>query len=189
MRFSNARYETEELTYEDVFLFQQYFAGESRFSDVNVVPKTLLKTSIPIVSANMNAVTGKRMAEAMARIGGLGVLPQDMELDIMREIIAEVRASHVKYDTPITVTAENTVRDAQGIIYKRSHGYVILVDDANRPIGIFNEKDLSNKDQFMKLGSIKRPILVMGNEDITDEEAFNKMEEYTVSSLPIVNSE
>lgn len=129
------------------------------------------------------------MAETMARVGGLGVLPQDMELDVMRRIISEVRGAHVKYDTPITVTREHTVRDALGIIHKRSHGYVVLLDDENRPITIFNERDLADRDQFTKLGTIKRPRLVTGREDISDEEAFNQMDENGVSSLPIIDKE
>jgi IMP dehydrogenase len=71
MKFLNPRYESEELTYEDIFLLQNYFEGESRFLDVNVRPTKHFGTRLPIVSANMNAVTGKRMAETMARIGGL----------------------------------------------------------------------------------------------------------------------
>jgi IMP dehydrogenase len=95
----------------------------------------------------------------------------------------------VKYDTPITVQKNDTVRDALGIIHKRSHGYVVLLDEENRPMTIFNERDLSDKDQFTKLGTIKRPALVTGNEDISDEDAFNHMEEHGVSSLPIVGTD
>ena len=67
MKFNNPLYEHEELTYEDVFIFQQYFEGKSRITDVDINPKNKLKTTLPIVSANMNAVTGKRMAETLAR--------------------------------------------------------------------------------------------------------------------------
>gem|GEM_PF-2578483 len=71
MKFHNSRYEHEELTYEDVFIFQQYFDGKSRMHDTDITPQTPLHNSLPIVSANMNAVTGKRMAETLARYGGL----------------------------------------------------------------------------------------------------------------------
>lgn len=57
MQFLNPRYKQEELTYEDVFLLQNYFEGESRFLDVNVRPGKHIGTQLPIVSANMNAVT------------------------------------------------------------------------------------------------------------------------------------
>jgi|GEM_PF-1396368 len=60
----------------------------------------------------MNAVAGKRMAETMARYGGLVVLPQDMSLDTLERVIKHVKNANPKYDTPITVKANNTIRDA-----------------------------------------------------------------------------
>jgi IMP dehydrogenase len=68
MKFNNPRYEEEELAYEDVFLFQNYFDGKSRL-DADVNPIRNLGITIPIITANMNAVSGKRMAETMARYG------------------------------------------------------------------------------------------------------------------------
>lgn len=68
MKFNNPRYETEELAYEDVFLFQNYFDGKSRL-DADVSPIKNLGITIPIITSNMNAVSGKRMAETMARYG------------------------------------------------------------------------------------------------------------------------
>jgi len=68
MKFNNPWYENEELAYEDVFLFQNYFEGKSRF-EMDVQPEFSLNANIPIVVANMNAVAGKRMAETMARYG------------------------------------------------------------------------------------------------------------------------
>ena len=52
------------------------------------------------------------MAETIARYGGLGVLPQDMSIDTLQEIITKIKSASVKYDTPITVKATNTIRDA-----------------------------------------------------------------------------
>lgn len=68
MKFLNPRYYDEELTYEDVFLFQDYFDGKSRL-DANITPSVDIGTTIPMVIANMNAVAGKRMAETIARYG------------------------------------------------------------------------------------------------------------------------
>jgi IMP dehydrogenase len=68
MKFNNSLYENEELTYEDVFLFQNYFDGKSRL-EMDVVPTVPFGTHIPIVSSNMNAVSGKRLAETLARYG------------------------------------------------------------------------------------------------------------------------
>ncbi|OIP54341.1 inosine 5-monophosphate dehydrogenase [Candidatus Gracilibacteria bacterium CG2_30_37_12] len=189
MQFSNPRYENEEVTYEDVFLFQNYFDGNSRLHDTSIIPESPIGTSIPIVSANMNAVTGKRLAETLTRYGGLGILPQDMDLSVMKRIVTSIKQAHIQFDTPITVTLENTVRDALGILYKRSHLCVIGVDEINRPIGIFKEKDLLEIDQFTRLRELRKPPLITARETISGEDAYNLMEQEGISSLPIVNEE
>ena len=92
MRFLHPeRDEKLELSLDDVFLVPGYFDGSSRL-DVDLRPVDFPGSAHPIVSANMNAVTGKRMAETMARLGGLGVLPQDMELETAARIIREIKA-------------------------------------------------------------------------------------------------
>ncbi|MEO1231517.1 MAG: IMP dehydrogenase, partial [Myxococcota bacterium] len=92
-----------ELTLEDVFLLPQYFDGVSRL-EVDLVPADFAGSSNPVVSANMNAVTGKRMAETVARYGGLGVLPQDMDVDTVRRIVRHIKSCDPRYDTPLTVS-------------------------------------------------------------------------------------
>jgi IMP dehydrogenase/GMP reductase len=57
MKFSKKEFENMELTFDDVFIFQNYFDGKSRLKDTNITPKSPLGTSIPIISANMNQVT------------------------------------------------------------------------------------------------------------------------------------
>jgi IMP dehydrogenase len=128
MKFNNPIYEKEELTYQDVFLFQNYYDWYSR-SEVNIQPKYNFWTQLPIVSANMNAVTWKRMAETIARYGGLWVLPQDMSIEVLEWIIKHIKNASVKYDTPITVKASNTIRDALWIIHKRSHNRVVMINN------------------------------------------------------------
>jgi predicted transcriptional regulator len=57
-----------------------------------------------------------------------------MNIDILQEIIGNIRSASVKYGSPITVKANNTIRDALGIIHKRSYNRVIMIDDNNEPI-------------------------------------------------------
>lgn len=187
MKFANPIYENEELTYEDVFLFQKYFDGASRFSWLSIKPKHDLWSSLPIVSANMNAVTGKRMAEALARLGWIGILPQDMDIDTLTRIITTIKSSSLKFDTPITINKHHTIRDAMWIIHKRAHHAIILVDENNKPISIFTPKDFNDIDQFTHIGNLKKSFLITAQEDISDEEAFNLMEKNGISSLPIIN--
>lgn len=188
MKFNNPIYENEELAYEDVFLYQKYFSGSSRFDNIDIVPSFDLCTTLPIVSANMNAVTGKRMSEALARVGWLGILPQDMDIDTMLEIIEKVKNASIKFDTPITVKSNNTIHDVMWIIYKRSHHSVILVDDENKPLNIFIPKDFHDLDQYTQLGWLKKWFLITAPENISNEEAFEIMEQKGVSILPIVDT-
>jgi len=188
MKFNNPLYENEELAYEDVFLFQNYFQGKSRF-EMNVKPEFSLNTNIPIVVANMNAVAGKRMAETMARYGGLVVLPQDMDDETMKRIVLHVKNANIFYDTPITVEADDTIRDALGLIYKRSHKCVILIDKNRKPLDVFKPKDFDGYDQFTLLGNFSKRDLIVAQEGISDEEAFNLMEKNGVWVLPIVKKD
>lgn len=151
MQFHNSRYESEELTYDDVFLFQNYFSGKSRLTDTNIHPQNPLPSTLPIVSANMNAVTGKRLAETLARYGGIGFLPQDMDVEKMLEIVRHIQAAHPVFDTPLTLSPSEYVRDALSIIDKRAHNCVILVDKTHRPIAVFTHKDLELYEQFTLL--------------------------------------
>src|SRR6478752_3481471 len=114
-----------ELATDDVFISPVYFDGASRL-DTDLSPPDFPGGSHPIVSANMNAVTGKRMAETMARFGGLGVLPQDMALDTISRIVVHVKAADPRHDTPLHVSAQATLRDVTGIIRKRSHNLVVV---------------------------------------------------------------
>jgi IMP dehydrogenase len=186
MKFNNPLYENEELAYEDVFLFQNYFEGKSRL-DADVQPIKDLWITIPIITANMNAVSGKRMAETMARYGWLSVLPQDMDIETLTSIITHIKNADIHYDTPITVKAHNTIRDALWIIHKRAHNCVILVDDDGKAISIFKPQDLENLDQFTLLGNIHRPKLITWKIWISDEDAFDSMDEKGISSLPIID--
>src|SRR3954463_3320795 len=120
---------------DDCFIVPGYFEGTSR-SLVDLTPQDFPGGSHPIVSANMNAVTGKRMAETMARFGGLGVLPQDMDLDTVARIVKHIHSADPRYDTPLAVSPRATLRDVQGIIRKRSHDLVVVVNKARKPLGV-----------------------------------------------------
>ncbi|EKD24583.1 MAG: hypothetical protein ACD_80C00194G0002 [uncultured bacterium (gcode 4)] len=188
MKFNNSLYENEELTYEDVFLFQNYFQGKSRL-EIDVTPIVPFGTHIPIVSANMNAISGRRMAETLARYGWLAVLPQDMDNETLKKIISSLKSADIQYDSPITVKASNTIRDALGIITKRAHNCVILIDDQGKAISLFKPQDLGKLDQFTLLGNIVQSNLITWKIWISDEEAFNLMDEKWISSLPIVDDQ
>ena len=187
MQFANPRYENEELSYEDVFLFQQYFDGVSRMHDIDIKPQTPLPTSLPIVSANMNAVTGKRMAETLWRYGGLGVLPQDMSLETISKIVKFIKSANTRYETPLVVYPTSTIRDALWIIHKREHQSVVLVDEDNKVVNIFKEDDFQGLDQYTLLKDIQKASCITAPEDISNQEAYELMHKKRISVLPLVD--
>ena len=105
----------------------------------------------------MTAVAGRRMAETVARRGGISVLPQDIPLDVVGSVIEYVKSCHPVYETPITLSPHHTIADALGLIHKRAHGAVVVVDDGGRPLGVFTEQDAAGYDRFTQLHSRDEP--------------------------------
>lgn len=188
MRFLHPeRDEQLELSLDDVFLVPGYFEGSSR-RDVDLSPQDFAGGSHPVVTANMNAVTGKRMAETVARYGGLGVLPQDMAMDTVARIVSHIKAAQPRFDTPLVVTPEATLRDVQGIIRKRSHGMVVVVDKDHRPLGVIASADLRERDQYTPVGEVMAKRLVTISSTISNHDAFILMEDARVKAAPVVDA-
>src|SRR5882757_3782798 len=100
-----------DLTYSDVFLVPNRSAVTSRL-DVSLAPGDGTGATIPIVAANMNSVTGPRLAATLARRGGLGVLPQDMHLDDLAAAIRWVKEQPVAWDSPLSLSPDDSVASA-----------------------------------------------------------------------------
>jgi len=114
-----------DLTYSDVFLVPRRSAITSRL-DVDLSPGDGSNATIPLVSANMNSVTGPRLAATLARRGGLGVLPQDMVLQDLDAAIRWVKSQPVAWDTPLVLGPDATVADAARLLpATEGHGIVV----------------------------------------------------------------
>ncbi|CAN5425999.1 GuaB1 family IMP dehydrogenase-related protein [soil metagenome] len=177
-----------DLTYSDVFMVPSLNDVRSRF-DVDLTTPDGLGTTIPVVVSNMTAVAGRRMAETVARRGGLTVLPQDIPLDILELVIDYVKTRHLVYDTPITLTQTHTVGDALGLIHKRAHGAVIIVDDHGRPEGIFTEHDAAGFDRFTQLKNVMSRDLVALDAGTAPVEVYERLSGQRLSVAPVVDDE
>lgn len=151
---------TTDLTYADAFLVPSRSEVTSRL-DVDLAADDGTGSSIPLVAANMTAVTGKRMAETMARRGGLAVLPQDVPLDVLRDVTAWIKSRHTVFETPVSLLASETVIDALHLMGKRPHGAVVVVDDAGKVAGVVRAADCEGQDRFASLASVMRQALVL----------------------------
>jgi IMP dehydrogenase len=153
VRFLDGHRPGYDLTYDDVFLVPGRSSVESRFGvDLRTADST--GATIPIVVANMTAVAGRRMAETVARRGGLVVLPQDVDPVAVAEIVSWVKSRHTVWDTPLVLTGADSVADALNLLFKRAHGAVAVVDDAGRPIGIVTEAACANVDRFTRVAEV-----------------------------------
>ena len=189
MRFLHPEHdELLELALEDVFLLPGRFDRTSRL-ETDLTPVDFAGGSHPVVSANMNAVTGKRMAETMARFGGLGVLPQDMSLDTVERIVGHIKAADPRYDTALSVSPDATLHDVEGIMRKRAHGMVVVVDDARRPVGILTPADLRDRDQYSPVDKLMQTELVTVQVGTPNRDAFLSMERERVKAVPVLDDD
>ncbi len=175
-----------DLTYNDVFMVPSKSSVSSRF-DVNLSTPDQVGTNVPIVVANMTAIAGRRMAETVARRGGLVVLPQDIPLDIIEMVLEHVKSRHPIFETPITLAPEDTVGEALSLIHKRSHGAVIVVDCDNRPVGVFTEYDAVGFDRFTQLKNVMNLDMVCFTESMSVSDIHDKLVDQRLSFAPVVN--
>jgi IMP dehydrogenase len=149
-----------DLTYDDVFLMPSHSDIASRF-DVDLGTLDGSGTTIPLVVANMTAVAGRRMAETVARRGGLVVLPQDVDPAVVAETVAWVKSRHLVLDTALTLGPRDAVADAANLLPKRAHGAVAVVDGQGRPIGLVTEAELTGVDRFARLADVAQTDVVV----------------------------
>lgn len=152
MKFSDPRGPVTDLTYSDVFLVPSRSRVVSRL-DVDLSTTDGTGATIPVIVANMTAVSGRRMAETIARRGGVAVLPQDVPPDVVASVVERVKACHPVYETALTLAPGNTVIDALHLIPKRAHGALVVVSQGS-PVGVVTEADCRGVDRFTQLHQV-----------------------------------
>ncbi len=174
-----------DLTYDDVFMVPNRSAVGSRMA-VDLSTNDGSGTTIPVVAANMTAVAGRRMAETLARRGGLVVIPQDIPLDVVAEVVSWIKQRHIVYDTPITLRPTDTVSDALALLPKRAHGAVVVVD-GDRPIGVVTEGDCTEVDRFTQLSAIMSAPIEALPAGISPRDAFARLAPGRHRLAPVVD--
>jgi IMP dehydrogenase len=188
MQFLNGHAPAHDLTYSDVFLVPTHSDIGSR-TEVDLTTPDGIGTTIPIVVANMTAVAGRRMAETVARRGGVAILPQDIPVAAVADMTDAVKRSHLVFDTPIALRATNTINDAMNLIFKRSHGAVIVVDESQRPIGIFTETDGAGWDRFTTLSEVMSPDPIALPHHLDPRSLFDELSGRRVHLAPVVDDD
>jgi IMP dehydrogenase len=187
VRLINGERVAHDLTYNDVFMVPSRSAVGSRL-DVDLSTSDGSGATIPIVAANMTAVSGRRMAETIARRGGVAVLPQDIPLDVVADVVGWVKQRHLVVDTPITLGPGDTVGHALGLLPKRAHGAVIVVEDGY-PAGVVTEADCQGVDRFAQLRDVMSRDLLTLPSTVDPRAAFNTLHGRGHRLAPVVDPE
>jgi IMP dehydrogenase len=187
MRF----YETSpvhDLTYSDVFLVPSRSAVGSRL-DVSLAPHDGTSATIPIVSANMNSVTGPRLAATLARRGGLGVLPQDMHAHDLDAAIRWVKEQPVAFDAALALRPEETVASAlTQLPAVEGHG-IVLHDEHGEFLGVIPAERLATALPGARLGDLLAGRLTSIDTDELDgpRAAFDLMVAADIQFAPVLH--
>ncbi len=186
MRFLTSQ-PTYDLTYNDVFMAPSRSNVSSRF-DVDLTSVDGIGTPLPIVVANMTAISGRRMAETVARRGGIAVFPQDIPTDQIDRSIHRVKASHAVFDTPVRVAPETTIGQAMALIQKRAHGVAVVVD-ADRPIGLVEPQNSTMVDRFAQVRDVMRTDFIALPVDTTPMDVFRTLDDAHLDVAVIVEDD
>ena len=176
VRFLNDQ-PTYDLTYSDVFMAPNRSSVGSRMN-VDLASTDGLATPLPIVVANMTAISGRRMAETVARRGGIAVLPQDIPVPYVCRSIRRVKDADTRFDTPITVDPQMTVGQAMNLLQKRSHGVVLVVDDDRRPLGLVSPDEADGIDRFAQVGEVMTSDMTTVGPDATADDVFTSLADH-----------
>jgi IMP dehydrogenase len=177
-----------DLTYSDVFLIPSRSGVTSRL-DVSLAPRDNTGATIPIVSANMNSVTGPRLAATLARRGGLGVLPQDMPLQELDAAIKWVKNQPLHIDTPYFFDPSTTVAEALTHIPAVSHHGIVVRDSDNHYRGCIDGARLGSALPDAQLGDLLHSTVAsLDADDIPDgRSAFDVMVAAKLEFAPVLH--
>jgi IMP dehydrogenase len=152
MKFLDGHRPAYDLTYNDVFIMPNRSSVASRF-DVDLSTTDGAGTTIPVVVANMTAVAGRRMAETVARRGGVVILPQDLPIPAVQQTVEFVKSRDLVLDTPVVLAPDDSVSHATALIHKRAHGVAVVVFEG-RPIGLVTESACVGVDRFARVPDV-----------------------------------
>jgi len=181
----------EGITFDDVLLVPAYSNVIPNEIDVSTYLTKKIKLNIPLMSAGMDTVTEHRMAIAMARQGGIGIIHKNMSIEAQAEEVDKVKRSENGVITdPFSLSPEHTLKDADDLMAKfRISG--VPITEGKKLVGIITNRDLKFETDFTK--KIKESMtsegLITAKEGITLEEAKMILAKARKEKLPIVDDD
>ncbi len=181
----------EGITFDDVLLVPAYSEVVPNQIDVSTYLTKKIKLNIPLMSAGMDTVTEHRMAIAMARQGGIGIIHKNMSIEAQAEEVDKVKRSENGVITdPFSLSPEHTLADADDLMAKfRISG--VPITEGRKLVGIITNRDLKFETDFSKKikESMTSENLVTAKEGITLEEAKEILGKARKEKLPIVDDD
>ena len=181
----------EGITFDDVLLVPAYSEVIPNQVDLTTYLTKKIKLNIPLMSAGMDTVTEHRMAIAMARQGGIGIIHKNMSIKEQAEEVDKVKRSENGVITdPFSLSPEHTLKDADELMAKfRISG--VPITEGRKLVGIITNRDLKFEEDFSR--KIKECMtsknLVTAREGITMVEAKKILAKARVEKLPIVDED
>ena len=182
----------EGITFDDVLLVPAYSEVTPNMVDLTTKLTNKITLNIPMMSASMDTVTEHRMAIAMARQGGIGIIHKNMSIEAQAEEVDKVKRSENGVITdPFSLSADHTLQDADDLMGKFRISGVPIIDENNKLVGIITNRDLKFETDFTKKISecMTSEGLVTAKEGITLEEAKAILAKARKEKLPIVDDE
>jgi IMP dehydrogenase len=182
----------EGITFDDVLLVPAYSEVIPNQVDLTTYLTGTIKLNIPLMSAGMDTVTENRMAIAMARQGGIGVIHKNMSIEEQAEEVDKVKRSENGVITdPFYLSPEHTLQDANELMAKYRISGVPITVNGKKLVGIITNRDLKFETDFSK--KIKESMtsegLVTAREGITLEEAKKILAVARKEKLPLIDDE
>ena len=181
----------EGITFDDVLLVPQYSEVTPNMINLSTQLTKNIKLNIPLMSAGMDTVTEHRMAIAMARQGGIGIIHKNMSIEAQADEVDKVKRSENGVITdPFSLSPEHTLQDADNLMAKfRISG--VPITEGTKLVGIITNRDLKFETDFSK--KIKESMtsegLITAPEGITLEEAKAILAKARKEKLPIVDKD
>lgn len=187
-----SRFFGEGLTFDDVLLVPAFSQVLPRDVDITTRLTKTIQLKIPMLSAAMDTVTEARLAIALAREGGIGILHKNMSIEQQAEQVRKVKRSEsAMIIDPLTLTADATIRDALKLMRENKIGGIPIVDSANTLVGILTNRDLrfENNKQRKVSELMTKENLVVAPEGTDLKKAEMILRQHKVEKLPVVNDD
>ena len=181
---------SEGITFDDVLLVPGYSEVVPNQIDLTTHLTRSIVLNIPVMSAGMDTVTEHRMAIAMARQGGIGIIHKNMPIAMQAEEVDKVKRSEFGVITdPFSLGPDNTLQEAEDLMHKYRISGVPIVNPSGKLVGIITNRDLKFQQDLTRKVSqdMTTGNLVTAREGITLEEAKDILAKARKEKLPIVD--